>query len=65
MGKRHPRRTAGTNYDGILIIDGVGFGEHFVGQTVSPLAILTSWEALQWAAYRCNPAILDRILLGC
>ena len=28
---------AGTNYDGIIIIDGIGFGEHFVGQTVTPL----------------------------
>ena len=27
---------AGTNYDGIIVIDGVAFGEHFVGQTVSP-----------------------------
>lgn len=26
---------AGTNYDGMLIIDGVGFGEHFNGQTVT------------------------------
>ena len=27
---------AGTNYDGLLVVDGVGFGEHFEGQTVSP-----------------------------
>lgn len=26
---------AGTNYDGLLVVDGVGFGEHFQGQTVS------------------------------
>ncbi|MES2905105.1 MAG: PEPxxWA-CTERM sorting domain-containing protein [Pseudomonadota bacterium] len=26
----------GTNYDGILVVDGVAFGEHFAGQTVTP-----------------------------
>jgi len=27
----------GTNYDELLVINGVAFGEHFAGQTVSPL----------------------------
>ena len=27
----------GTNYDNVLVIDGVAFGERFAGQTVSPL----------------------------
>jgi hypothetical protein len=29
----------GTNYDGLLVIDGVAFGERFAGQSVSPLGV--------------------------
>ena len=31
-----PAPGAGTNYNGVIIIDGVAFGEHFDGQTVTP-----------------------------
>ena len=29
----------GTNYDGLLVIDGVAFGERFAGQSVTPLGV--------------------------
>ena len=31
--------TPGTNYDGLLVIDGVAFGERFAGQTVSAVGV--------------------------
>lgn len=30
------RPSPGTNYDNVLVVDGVAFGEHFAGQTVTP-----------------------------